>query len=219
LITLGNPLEATGELLDLAFGRGYRIVAIEGTVPAGVTDYVGIDDNEGMRLALRHLVDLGHKNITLIVNEPFRLDQVIQRQAAFEAISRSLGINGVVVSSKTEYWENPHDAAYRVMPEVWSGSPRPTAILTVSDAGAWAVLKWLSENGVKIPQDVSVMGFDDDWLSKCTHPALTTLGRDCALIAREALGLLHRPATKKSMVLIKPYVIERESVGQAQPGA
>ncbi len=214
LIALGNPHDATTELLQLAADRGYRVVCIEGTVPQKNADYIGMDDVEGMRVAVGHLRDLGHERITLIVNEPFRLDQVMQRQIAFERICASWNLAGRVVSSRTEFWESAHDGAYRVMPEVWNSDERPTAILTVSDAGAWAALRWLAENGISVPNEVSVMGFDDDSLSRITHPALTTLGRDVVQMANCALDYLDRPTCSRETILLEPHLIQRESTGR-----
>jgi len=117
----------------------------------------------------------------------------------------------MVVSSGTQAWDSSHDEAYRTMPQVWERANRPTAVLTASDAGAWAALKWFADNHVRVPDEVSVMGFDDDRLSPFTWPSLTTLGRDMNALALATMDVLSDPEIRKREVLLAPYLVERLS--------
>ncbi len=216
VILLGQPRAAAHEMLDLLAERGYRAIAVDTTIATDQSDYVGYDDVCGIDIALDHLVSLGHRRITFLISEPETADDVVVRRRAFEARTEMLGIDGMVHSCGTEFWESAHEAAYTAMPQLWGRSPKPTAILTVSDAGAWAALKWLGEQGIKVPGDVSVMGFDDDRLSRYTQPSLTTLGRDRRALATEALEVLSNPTPSKSKILIPPHIVTRDSTGPAK---
>ncbi|MDR3710639.1 MAG: GntR family transcriptional regulator [Capsulimonadaceae bacterium] len=211
VILLGQPRDMTLEMLDLLSDRGYRAISVDTTVATDRTDYVGFDERAGMEVALAHLTGLGHRRITLLVNEPENADSVVKRVEAFRDIASRQSLATEVVSSGTQFWESAHDAAYRSMPAVWKTGERPTAILTVSDAGAWAALKWLADNRVRVPDEVSVMGFDDDRLSPFTSPSLTTLGRDMGALAESAMDVISEPIAGRREVLLQPFLIERMS--------
>ncbi len=215
LVLLANPVSVTRDLLDISAERGYRSVAIDTMTPRHLTDFVGIDEAEGVRIALHHLIGLGHERITLLVNEPAALDSIIARRERFEEAAAEANIHGTVVSTGTQVWESSHEAAYRAMPEVWDQTPRPTAILVVSDAGAWAVLKWLADHEIPVPQAVSVMGFDNDRLSLFTRPSLTTLNQNTSQIAENAMDLLGSPKSLRREVRVAPSLIRRDSTGPA----
>ncbi|HEY3332215.1 MAG TPA: substrate-binding domain-containing protein [Capsulimonadaceae bacterium] len=213
VILFGQPSIFAHEMLEVLAERGYRAIAVDTTIATEQTDYVGFDDSLGVKLALDHLMSLGHRRITLLVNEPDAADDIIVRRRAFEQLAAEAGIEWRVVSCGTDFFDNSHDAAYLAMPQVWAHDAKPTAVLTVSDAGAWAALKWFNENGVRVPEDVSVMGFDDDRLSRYTHPALTTLGCDRALMTWHALEVLSHPTSQHSKLLLPPHVVIRKSTG------
>jgi len=213
VIMLGNPEPLTHGLVEVLANQGYRSVSVEATVPNRATDYVGVDDAEGIRIAMRHLMELGHRHITLLVNEPERAAAVVKRRLMFEQVAAELKLPATVISCGTQYWDNAHDTAYAAMPTVWNQEKRPTAVLTVSDAGAWAALKWFAEQEIPVPDEVSVMGFDNDRLSQFMRPALTTLGRDYGQIADKALEALARQSGEPVELLIPPFLIVRESTG------
>jgi LacI family transcriptional regulator len=179
-------------------------------------DNVRMDDAEGTALALRHLAELGHHHVTMIVNEPEAALSVAVRRDTFEQMCPQLGLNARVISCKTQYWENSYEAAYNAMAQVWSedADKRPTAVMTVSDAGAWAVLKWLNQREIKVPDDVSVMGFNDSRPSLYSLPALTTIRTNAKEMVRATLDLLNMPKAGHAEVLVHPHLIIRESTAQ-----
>lgn len=216
VMLLGLPTDLSLAMLDLLGERGYRALTLDTAAGSGRSDGVGFDDRAGIEIALSHLTSLGHRRITLLVNEPGESVTVIRRVEAFRELSAGMGIETEIVSCGAQFWESAHDKAYAAMPGVWQSDFKPTAILTVSDAGAWAVLKWLADHKIRVPDDVSVMGFDDDRLSAFTTPSLTTLGRNWHLLAERALDTLCAPKSSKQEILIRPHLIERMST--AVPG-
>jgi len=213
VILLGQPRAVAHEMIEVLTDRGYRAIAVETTIATDQTDYVGFDDKSGVELALDHLVNLGHRRITFLISEPDKVDDVILRRIAFEDAAKKAGLAISVHSCGTEFWSSSNEAAYQAMPAIWNQPVQPTAILTVSDAGAWAALKWFAEQGVKVPDQVSVMGFDDDRLSQYTHPSLTTLGRDRHALAAHALDVLSHPVSQRGKILMPPQIIVRASTG------
>ncbi|MEO7714798.1 MAG: substrate-binding domain-containing protein, partial [Capsulimonas sp.] len=123
------------------------------------------------------------------------------------------GLSGRVVSCGTRFWESAYDAAYEAMPRVWDvdALDQPTGILTVSDVGSWAALKWLAERNIRVPEDVSVMGYNDERPSRFTMPALTTMRFNAVEMVKSALQCLNLPKTELAEIWVHPHIVVRES--------
>jgi len=83
--------------------------------------------------------------------------------------------------------------------------------MTVSDAGAFGALKWLTEQGIGVPDDISIVGFGDDRTGLHTSPALTSIGQPYREIAVRAVDLLEAQTIVKRCDLFKPCLIIRNS--------
>ena len=193
--------------------RGYRTVVIDTYFPDFEGSYVGTDTVAAVEIGLRHLFDLGHRRITLMVNEPAHYETVKSKIAAFQQIMQAQNIE----ESRVHICESPrpHDSfetAYDSMAELWQH--RPTAIFTVSDPGAWAALKWLAEQKIEVPREVSVLGFEGVRPSRYTHPALSTVAHPTADIARRAIELLWEQKSRQEF--LPPHLIVRDSTGPAR---
>jgi LacI family transcriptional regulator len=211
VILLGEAQRAARELYVALAKRGYRVVNID-TLAGGCGDaYVGVDNEIGIRLGMEHLMKLGHRRIVLLVNEPPDTGNIRARVRAFRSVVREAGLTGSrVVVSGPGVWGS---AANAKVGELLASKPAPTAIFTVSDPGAWTILRCLTELGVKAPEQISVLGFDDDRASAFMQPALSTLAQPIELIAQRALDLLTQVEIPSGMELLPPKLIVRESTG------
>ena len=198
--------------------RGYKTVSIDLMSDYYVGDNVSTDSRESIRMGLDHLVGFGHQRIVLLVNEFLRDESVLAKVEEFKHEAAVRGLTGRVVVCGTEGIEDGYNSAYRYMPEVWMGGGEwaPTAIMTVSDPGAWAVLKWLRENGVSVPGDVSVVGFENAHSSEHVMPPLTTIAHPIFGVVEHALDLLLTDHEEPRRVLVSPTLVVRESTGQAR---
>jgi DNA-binding LacI/PurR family transcriptional regulator len=104
------------------------------------------------------------------------------------------------------------------MPEIMAMKPRPTAIFAMSDPGAWVAIKWCAENDIKVPDQISVLGFSNDRPSQFTYPALTTIAHPVAKIAQCAIQLLSKPGPQRVTRMLTPELVLRESTGPAPAG-
>lgn len=170
--------------------------------------YVGTDSYEGIELAVRHLYTLGHKKIAFLNGSLYSLVSD-QRQEAFEnamskfglSVSRELMAHGYYVSDS---------AKYHVPGFLAAGA---TAILCGNDLIAKGVIDECKERGFRVPEDVSVIGFDDIPLAATLTPSLTTIRQElnelgrCAYVMLESL-IRHIPISK---TLMRPILIERDS--------
>jgi DNA-binding LacI/PurR family transcriptional regulator len=209
-------------LHKLLSARGYRSVSIDTMTGEYEGNVVSTDAKSAVQIGLSHLIEFGHEKIVLLVNEPIIHESVVDKIVEFKNIAHEKGLNGRVVIAGGLPGIDAHDAAYMHMPEVWpDGDLRPTAIMTVSDPGAWAAQKWLREQGVKIPNEVSVLGFENARSSSHVAPPLTTIAHPVQDIIERAVEILVNPESTGSSnnlpinETIKPTLILRESTGPA----
>lgn len=214
VILLGETRSAARTLYATLSRRGFRVVNVD-TLAAGCGDaYVGVDNEQGIRQGMDHLASLGHRRIALLVNEPREEGNIQARIKAFQSIVREHAFAGSrVVSCERDAWKDEY--ATSTLGNLLATAKPPTAFFAVSDTGAWVTLKCLSEMGVSVPGQVSVVGFDDDRASAYMQPALTTLAQPVGKIAQRTLDLLLQAAPPTGMELLPPALIVRESTGPA----
>jgi LacI family transcriptional regulator len=210
ILLIGNPLQTTLELYKDLQEKGYRIVNVANHIDELNGPSVSVDDAEGIRLGVEHLVGLGHRRIVFLVNEPMANSSIMRRAGAFKDEIRRHGLNGAqVVDCSIQYWDDSYLSGYNKMPEVWK--LRPTAIFAVSDPGAWGVSKWLAEQGIRVPDEVSLLGFDDARPSRFMHPGLTTIAHPMAEMAARAVQMLREPKSNMAPELLYPKLVVRQS--------
>jgi DNA-binding LacI/PurR family transcriptional regulator len=149
--------------------------------------FVTVDDAKGIRLAVRHLYDQGHRKIAHITG-PLYTTCGINRLGAYREAVMSLGLEcppGYIMESSFL-----SEAGKGAMENILALPYRPTAIVAGNDLIAIGAMSAIHEAGLKVPEDISVVGFDDIWLSGFTAPALTTVSYDKAELGSRAISLL-----------------------------
>lgn len=150
-------------------------------------DTVTVDNEEGAYQAARYLLELGHRRIATITGQ-LHVTSGIERLKGFKRALREAG-----VSIAPEYvQEGRFDrlSGYEKGLMLLQFSPRPTAIFAANDLVALGVLAALRELGLRCPEDVSLVGFDDQELASFTNPALTTVAQPAYQMGARAAGLL-----------------------------
>ncbi len=215
VLLLGEPPRNARQLYLSLAKRGFRIVNVD-TPLAGYSDaYVGVNNDVGMRLGMRHLMHLGHRRIVLLVNEPMTYGNTRLRVRSFRSVACEHGLRDARVVFCDP--SSRGDAAIREgVGRSLASSCRPTALFAVSDWGAWVALKFLAARGLRVPADISVLGFDDDRASAFMQPSLSTLAQPIQAIAQRALACLIQPAAPTGLTtLLPPTLVVRESTGPA----
>jgi len=213
IILLGTLPSMTSELNEFLEARGFRTVTIDTLVAGFKGRYVGTDNLLAARIGLEHLVGLGHRHIAFLVNEPNDQLTVVQRIAGFQKYAAELRVeNAEVILPEMERWQNAFDVAYNAMADVWNKPDRPSAIMTMSDYGAFGVMKWLGEHEVHIPREVSVVGFENVPSGRFTHPALTTIAHPVVALARRAIDMLWEESVYQEF--LEPELVSRESTAE-----
>lgn len=150
---------------------------------------VRIEYDAASYLATRHLIELGHRDIAFIGNDNMHDFNVLtfsgfQRAAAESAIA--LSMNRIQISVYGEA------SLYASIDNALSGPDMPTALFCATDFYAIHAIRYLYTKGVRVPEDISVVGIDDLVLSRFTIPALTTVRIDRDLIGKYGFELLVR---------------------------
>lgn len=212
-----------GPLIAEVVPPGVPIVQTVRRVPGLAADYVGIDDRAGAREAAQHLVDLGHRDIVLLTG-PLFSSASQERIAGFlevlDPVRATPPAERVIECSLTL------DAGYRAMTEVLDAGDAPQAILCGNDMIALGAIDALADRGLSVPDDVSVVGYDDIWFSSSRLVQLTTVRQPRMAMGHEAVSLaLERltngPGDPRDVILPHEFVPRRTSAAprQAKGGA
>lgn len=168
--------------------------------PAPGINSVNIDDRTGARAAAQHLLDLGHRRIAIVTTgfggDFGMVDAPRTATLAHVESQRMLGwfdaldAAGVVPCTVRLPHTDPHDVGYSAALTLLAEREPPTAVLCFSDAVARGVIRAVQDNGLDVPTDVSVVGFDDNPVARRTRPALTTVRQDVEAKGRAATHAL-----------------------------
>jgi LacI family transcriptional regulator/LacI family repressor for deo operon, udp, cdd, tsx, nupC, and nupG len=178
------------------------------------------DDVNGARALTRHLLDLGHSRIAFGGNERGGLLHRQRRKGVVDELNQAgLGLPG-------EYdliAPNGQMSSGALLAKQLLNLPeRPTAIICFNDMQAIGVMQTLQQANVRIPEDISVAGFDDLPLAEFTYPALTTycqpiweLGQMAARVALNLLGEeVNEPLASKSLITLHGRLVVRRSTAR-----
>ncbi|WAH55338.1 LacI family transcriptional regulator [Pseudomonas silvicola] len=160
---------------------------------------IAVDDESGVRMALQHLLDLGHQRIAHLGGGSEVSAR--QRTRTYCRVMQEAGL-------QPHFLRGTHDAASgrRGVDQLFAQTPRPTAIFASNDFIALGVMDRLKGMGLSVPEDVSVVGFDDVPTASNEVFSLTTLRQDTDQQALEAVQALQiiiagkdKPARRRSM--------------------
>ena len=145
-----------------------------------------IDYAAGVDQIVRHLYDLGHRRIAFVAGRE-GLKSNVARLEAYEDSMRLLGLQSGPILPGDLRFEGGMSAGLAVA----KLSPRPTAVIAINDLTAVGVIKGLMSGGCRVPQDVSVTGFDKTRLAEYSNPSITTVDIHRETLGRIAADALH----------------------------
>lgn len=177
-------------------GGGLRLAAFE-QYSAGLGGIkIGFDYEKGVQLAVEHLIAMGHRNIAFL-SAPLHKKSRIEMLEGYKGTLSRHGIpldEGRIILSETE--EEYDNGSYefengkRLAAGFMELKMRPTAIFAINDITAIGIIQELSNNGVNVPEDVSVVGFDNIEFSSMSNPPLTTVNQPSYEIGKLACRML-----------------------------
>jgi len=197
------------------------VISVSGYSEApGVTNIV-LDHPRAAELALTHLIGLGHRNIAVIKGQSFSSDTDVRWESIRDkAVALKTPIDpGLVVQLEGD--SPSPETGYEATKKLLSGSTGFTAIFAFNDVSAIGAIRALQEAGFRVPEDVSVVGFDDVYAAAFHNPALTTIHQPLYQMGKlAAQHLLQRIANGAhapypEMVTVEPELVIRQSTSQA----
>jgi DNA-binding LacI/PurR family transcriptional regulator len=223
LITIG--LEPGMEAVEFIHRRHLPFVAIDGRV-GGEFPVVGIDDRQAAADVMRHVLHLGHRRIAVVAfgSQPklgtgsyAKTQRLAGYQDALREIDDSLSDQVLFTYAKSSLQGGRQAAS-----EILSDNHPPTAIIAMSDIMALGILEAVAEAGLRVPADISVVGFDDIPEARLVRPQLTTVsqpGYDKGRHAADTLmQLIAKEHTSRHIILPAELVV-RGTTGPAASGA
>ncbi len=187
-------------------------VVIVGSGPGVDISSVSVDQHLGGRLATAHLLAAGHRTVWHLAG-PEDWQEAVDRAAGWRATLEAEGLEPPMMLRGD--WSPP--SGYRAGQELagWVGRGL-TAVFVANDQMALGVLRALREAGVRTPQDVAVVGFDDIPESEFFAPPLTTVRQDFSAVGKRGIELLldlieGRPPVDTSRIAIEPQLVVRAS--------
>lgn len=167
----------------------------------------------GPYAAMAHLIELGHRRIAHLAG-PERWTSARLRADAYREAVTSAGLAELPVVAGD--WSAR--SGYAAAPELFA-TPDVTAVFAANDRMALGLMLWLHDNGRRIPQDVSVVGFDDVAEAEFFHPPLTTIRQDFDAMGRAAantlIAMIEHPGREVEISYPVPELVVRTSTGPA----
>lgn len=177
---------------------------------------VVFDQRHGCELAVQHLLDLGHRQIAEIAGQP----QHVDAQLRHETMAAMLKAHGLPLGpSAAGDFEVP--SGYTAAKELLDCGQPFTALFVANDRMALGALRALHERGIRVPEDVSVVGFDDMGEAAYLTPPLTTVRQDLQVLAHQSIeylvSMIANPTMPVQQRVLYPELIVRRSTAPLSP--
>lgn len=190
--------------------RGVPFVLVDGYAPTIDAPFVSTDDRAAVRLAVTHLVALGHRRVGLAVG-PARFVPVVRKKEGFRsAVGELLGMPAAEAEGLVRHSLFTVEGGQAAAAELLELGC--TALVCASDMMALGAVREAGRRGLDVPRDVSVVGFDDSALMAFTDPPLTTVRKPVAAMGQAAVRALLEdvagtPAPRSEFVFLPELVV------------
>jgi len=212
---LFSPLVTKAELLDMPGTTRMPLILLGEHDFDGRYDHVAIDNVAAARDAVDHLIATGRTRIAAIGSQPREeYATPLQRSAGYEASLRDAGMDVLPAHVITaEHYSRPD--GYRAAQQLLALDPRPDAIFCFSDLLAIGAMRAVFDAGLRVPDDIAVIGIDDVEEGRFARPSLSTVSLDIPFIARESvrriIQRIDAPDTPATQIVAPHSLVVRES--------
>jgi DNA-binding LacI/PurR family transcriptional regulator len=212
LLGYGDYIEYLLKLEQLV-DQGTRFVRWGAVLPGQPGISIGCDNHEGGRCATRHLLDIGRRRIAFLGQASEHYPEFLERYRGHVEMLEEYGLT--VSSTSHVDAVSTERAGYEGVRELLARGEKFDAIFCASDLIAIGAMRALQEQGIRIPEDVAVTGFDDVPTASFANPALTTVQQDTKLagqlLVESLLALIHDEPVESQMMPAK--LVLRRSTG------
>lgn len=193
-------------------------VTVDRLVAGARADRVSVNNQDGAYKAVQHLVNLGHRRIGCI-SGPAEFEVTLERVEGWRRAQEDAGwqADEAMLMEADFSSAGGYEAARRLLLE----QPGMTALFASNDLMALGALRAAAEQGVRVPQQLSIVGFDDIELSSYVFPGMTTVGCSIKELGREAgrvlIDRIENPGAPLKDVQLTPRLVLRESTAAPRP--
>lgn len=202
----GMLLASTGkndEMISRLIDRGMHIVFIDRKLDGITAPSVLSENEEGAYQATMHLISLGHTRIGIVVGLP-EVSTTTERLHGYE---HALSKNGITMDDAlVTYGGSQIEGAELACEKLFNLPDRPSAVFAGNNLMTIGVMKQLRKFGIRCPQDVSVVGFDDFEWASCFEPTLTAVAQDPYRIGFTAIEQLFKVLSGKRLRKTVTYI-------------
>ncbi len=214
IVILYAPDQEDFQALQALTADGFPLVVLGYPVKgyySVIADHFG-----GVRKAVAHLIGLGHQRIACIPYAPIDINpHAGKRLRIYREMLETAGLT--YDETLVRYGDFDVDSGYRAMSSLLDQNPPPTAVFAMNDVMAIGAMQAIQERGLRIPEDIAVVGFDDIQLARFTSPPLTTIHApdieqgECA--ARMLVDLMEGKAVREPHRWLATELMIRGSCG------
>jgi LacI family transcriptional regulator len=197
------------------YGKAFKALGIPVVLVSTISEkfdlpYVKVDDRAAAFSATKWLTDKGHREVAMIAGTRGDLIAGAPRVQGFRQALEAAGLP--LSESRIIYGNFGFRSGIAAMGELMKMTPRPTAVFAASDEMAAGALTFCHRASIKVPDDVSVIGYDDTEDAEMTVPPLTTVHQPIYEIGERAAQILLDPKQKGQSIIMPFFIAERESV-------
>ena len=191
-------------------------VIVTGKLDKTPVHSVVIDESGAMNMLMDHLFELGHEKIALVGGE-MKVASTYYKYQRYQENLRKYGIK-----ERGEYVVNgtyDPESGYECTNKVLDLEERPTAIIAINDFAASGAVRAIKEHGLRIPEDISLVSFDNTYIAELTIPKLTSIDYDYEGYGRALIETAVKAAEGKDVEMVQmitPKLVVRESSGKLQ---
>jgi len=197
---------------------GTRAVFLDIGEACGNTSVIRVDSRGGMQAAVEHLLHLGHRDLLYVRNSQKTTQQGLRshqlRDEGFASAIRACRVTGLNTTI-VDIAGPGADAGEQAIASTY-GNKRFSAVIAVTDTVAMGVYRGLQARGVRVPHDVSVVGFDNTYFTRFLNPPLTTVDVPRVELSRLAVAAILKPGPN-SLLSLPTTLVVRESTAVPPP--
>jgi DNA-binding LacI/PurR family transcriptional regulator len=207
--------------VDLRYYQRLRekipFVFVDRYLPEIDADRVTTDNLKGAYIAIKHLIKLGHDRIVLLSGPEAPCTSIQDRIKGYEKALHEFGIGFRKIIETVKNLNKPKKCAYKAMASFLTNKSRISALFAVNDGIAIGALRAIREAGLKVPDDIAVIGYDDDEIAPFASVPLTTVAQRKEEMGKIAFRLLLERIRQRGEIsrhiLLEPRLVVRASCG------
>lgn len=217
LLMVGTFVDET--ILSVTAKRRLPIVLVDGYSDTDSFDSVVSDNFRASYQAIEYMIEKGHHHIGLVGSDPNCYPSLRDRRNGYLRALKEHSVSQAYIANFNIIKSKGYDETIKLLLE----NPQITALFCVNDEVAITAMRAVQNLGKSIPEDISVIGYDNTYMAGISHPPLTTMHVDTIAMGQAAVSLLAlrvgNPDFARMTLTINSMLVERQSVSVRQPSS